>query len=249
MSTQVEQQIAAIAAAEEAAAPRKAFQPGTFLEAAFVDPAYIWPPVDGEGKNAIELQASSNLMDDDSLHTTDSMRQAMKLPDKPRTTLRTKKWWQCCKSDSAVEVVEMKEYEEQTKRAINARLLHKQMKKEADKLRRQKDKYSRVPEGILIYQLDTATHTIRLLSQPHARTNLKTLVREMQVASAAPSNSKSRRGIQLRGSNGEELTLEACEQRTAISWLEAIDMMLANRKDFSLVSVSSRAAPKHLVVT
>lgn len=235
-SAQVEQMAAA--AGGEAAEPRKAFQPGTYLEAAFVDPAYVWPPVDGEGKNAIELQASANLMDDDSLHTTDSMRQAMKLPEKPRTSLKKKKWWQCCKSDADVEVVDMKDFEEQTKRALSARQLHKQMKKDAEKLRRQKDKYSRVPEGILIYQLDTATHTLKLLSQPHAKTNLKTLVRELHIVSAAPSNSKTRRGIQIRGANGEELTLEACEQRTAISWLEAIDMMLANQKGFSKVSVT-----------
>ena len=31
---------------------------GTILEAAFVDSAYDWPPPEGIGKNAIELQAS-----------------------------------------------------------------------------------------------------------------------------------------------------------------------------------------------
>ena len=35
---------------------------GAILEAAFVDPAYAWPPVEGQGKNAIELQASTALM-------------------------------------------------------------------------------------------------------------------------------------------------------------------------------------------
>jgi hypothetical protein len=55
---------------------------GTILEAAFVDPAYPWPPVDGQGKNAIELQASAKLLDDDD-HTTDGEREAMKMPKKP----------------------------------------------------------------------------------------------------------------------------------------------------------------------
>lgn len=35
---------------------------GTILEAAFFDPAYSWPPAEGQGKNAIELQASTALM-------------------------------------------------------------------------------------------------------------------------------------------------------------------------------------------
>jgi hypothetical protein len=38
---------------------------------------------------------------------------------------------------------------------------------------------------------------------------------------------RSRRGILFTGVNGERVTLVACEQRTAIVWLESIDMMLA----------------------
>ena len=61
---------------------------GTVLEAAFVDPAYVWPPPDGEGRNAIELQASVNLMtmdDDDgaTVLTTESQKERMRLPEKP----------------------------------------------------------------------------------------------------------------------------------------------------------------------
>ena len=33
----------------------------------------------------------------------------------------------------------------------------------------------------------------------------------------------------LTGVDGSSVTLVACEQRTAIAWLEAIDLMLANK--------------------
>jgi hypothetical protein len=58
---------------------------GTIFEAAFVDPAYTWPPAEGQGKNAIELQASTALiksvapndrldeLDDDEVSLTPSM--------------------------------------------------------------------------------------------------------------------------------------------------------------------------------
>src|SRR5210317_1161364 len=59
---------------------------GTIFEAAFVDSAYSWPPAEGQGKNAIELQASTALMrsaahpndnvddlDDDEISLTPSM--------------------------------------------------------------------------------------------------------------------------------------------------------------------------------
>jgi hypothetical protein len=66
-------------------APNGQYAPwGTVLEAAFVDPAYQWPPPEGEGRNAIELQASVTLLDDgDSVKITDSMRQRMEIPPKP----------------------------------------------------------------------------------------------------------------------------------------------------------------------
>ena len=67
------------------------------------------------------------------------------------------------------------------------------------------------------------------MSQPHPKTDTTTLVHEMVIASASLSPDKTRRGMILKSIDGKTLTLVACEQRTAISWLEAIDLMLANK--------------------
>jgi hypothetical protein len=113
--------------------------------------------------------------------------------------------------------------------ALAVRKEHYAQKKARAKALRKKSRYRRVPEGILIYRLDTATQTISLMSEPHSKTDESTLLREMVVASARPSPDKSRRGMILIGVDGSSVTLVACEQRTAIAWLEAIDLMLANK--------------------
>jgi hypothetical protein len=208
---------------------------GTILEAAFVDPAYDWPPPDGVGKNAIELQASVNLIDDnDSVRTTESQKQRMKLPDKPVANPMDKKkgarWWNCCsKSGGDDVVIDLAEYENARRAAMQARKEHYAAKKARAKQFRMKSRYNRVPEGILIYRLDTATQTVSLMSEPHTKTDISKLVQEMVVVSARPSPDKSRRGMILSGTDGMTMTLVACEQRTAIAWLEAIDLMLANK--------------------
>jgi hypothetical protein len=213
---------------EEAVPPRHPASFGTILEAAFVDPAYQWPPPEGEGKNAIELQASISLIDDDdnSVKTTASQRKAMEIPPKPGTQVATKRWWNCCKSTDAL--VDLQGWERQKKAALQARKDHHQRKKLKEREHRRRTKYNRVPEGILIYRLDTATQLLTLLSEPHSKTDLATLVTEIVVASARPSSDKSRRGMILTGVDGKECMLVACEQRTAIAWLEAMDLMLAN---------------------
>ena len=213
---------------EEAPPPRSSAAFGTILEAAFVDPAYQWPPPDGEGKNAIELQASISLLeeDDSSVKTTESQRLAMEIPPKPQQAEKAKKWWNCCASDEAL--VDLHEWEQHKKAAIQARKEHQQKKKQREREMRKKQRYNRVPEGILIYRLDTATQLLTLLSEPHSKTDLSTLVTEVVVASARPSPDKSRRGMLLTGVDGKQVTIVACEQRTAIAWLEAMDLMLAN---------------------
>lgn len=201
---------------------------GTILEAAFVDPAYTWPPAEGEGRNAIELEASSSLMskgDDGSVATTESERNRMTIPPKP--SAGSGGLFGCCKSDSAV--ADQHEWEMARRQAINARKQHYAAKKSRSKEYRKKNRYSRVPEGIMIYRLDTSTQTLTLMSPPHAKTNTKDLVTEMVIASAAPSPNKTRRGMLLKSVDGKTLTLVACEQRTAVSWLETIDLMLANK--------------------
>jgi hypothetical protein len=205
---------------------------GTILEAAFVDPAYDWPPPDGIGKNAIELQASVNLMEDsDSVRTTESQKQRMTIPPKPTLDGANKKsrWWNCCKSGGDEAILSLAEYENAKRSALAARKEHYAEKKARAKALRKKSRYNRVPEGILIYRLDTATQTISLMSEPHSKTDESTLLTEMVVAAARPSPDKSRRGMILTGVDGSSVTLVACEQRTAIAWLEAIDLMLANK--------------------
>ena len=204
---------------------------GTILEAAFVDPAYAWPPVEGVGKNAIELQASIDLLEGDnvSVGTTESMRERMRPPARP-VIVPSKKWWQCCKKDDAA-IAQIREYEQKKMAAKEARKAYAHLKREKKKqkelARRMQTKYNRIPEGILIYRLDTSKKRLMLMSPPHNDTNLSTLVVEMTVVSAYPSPDKSRRGIVMVGADGQEATLTACEQRTAVSWLEAINLMTA----------------------
>ena len=214
---------------------------GNILEAAFVDPAYPWPAVEGAGRNAIELQASVDLLSGDniSVGTTESMRERMTPPERPVLT-PTKRWWQCCKKDKNV-IDQIREYERKKLAAKEARKAYAHLKKEKKKqkelARRMQTKYNRIPEGILIYRLDTSKKRLMLMSPPHDKTDLSTLVVEMTVVSAYPSDDKSRRGIVMVGADGQEVKLMACEQRTAVSWLEAINLMTAkaehSQKGFS----------------
>jgi hypothetical protein len=201
---------------------------GTILEAAFVHPDYTWPPVEGQGKNAIELQASSNLLKggaDDDDATTDGEREAMKMPKKP-TSMR-KGLLSCCASP---ELDVVNDYEQKKIAANKARLEYKARKKSKEREQRKKHRYTQVPEGIMIYRLDTANHTVQLMSQPSNEKGMEKVVDSMVVASSRPSNDSSRRGIEVTGIDGKTLSLVACEQRTAIAWCEAMDMMLANDK-------------------
>lgn len=230
---------------------------GTVLEAAFVDPAYQWPSPEGVGKNAIELQASINIMtdDNDSVKTTESQKKRMTIPENPANGKQGKKtrWWNCCgRSGGDSAILGLAEYEKAKRSALQERKIHYAAKKSRAREQRMKNRYNRVPEGILIYRLDTATQTISLMSETHDQTDTETLVRDITLVSARPSPDKSRRGMLLKGfvednldanaNAGEdreetrgdktlkEITMVACEQRTAIAWLEAIDLMLANKQ-------------------
>jgi len=210
---------------------------GTILEAAFVDPAYAWPPADGQGKNAIELQASSQLSkdnDDDSVFTTETAKERMAAPSKPVPQSSKKGFFSCCRGGAKEAVIspeQMREYEERKILAKEARKQHNLDKKERQKNKeralRRKEKYNRVPEGILIYQLNTSQRTLRLMSPPHDHTNLDTLVEECVIETAVPAPDKSRRALLITTEEGRTFTLTACEQRTATAWLEAIGLMHA----------------------
>lgn len=225
------------------------FPTGTILEAAFVDPAYSWPPKDGEGRNAIELQASvlllndNNAGDDDSMATTETEKRRMRMPRKPKLQDEgdapppKARWWKCCRNNDAVvdtsNADALREYQERKIQAKEARKSHKLSKREKlrqkEKEYRRKNKYNSVPEGILVYRLDTSTAELSLMSQPHAETDLHNLIVEMKVAKARPNADKSRRGIDFEGEDGTIATLVACEQRTATAWLEAASIMLAKK--------------------
>ena len=94
---------------------------GTILEAAFVDPAYSWPPQEGEGRNAIELQAATNLLkgvdpasqsvdgsdDEDDEDLVDPEPPKIKRKTKVVTTTETTTtsrcgFFRCCRSEDAV---------------------------------------------------------------------------------------------------------------------------------------------------
>jgi len=235
---------------------------GTVLEAAFVDPSYQWPPPDGVGKNAIELQASVNLFldDNESVKTTESQKQRMTIPANPAKKTVSKndennnrkgriRWWNCCRGGSGGDtaIIDLAEYEKAKRGALKHRKKHYAGKKARARQLRMKNRYNRVPEGILIYRLDTATQMISLMSDIHDKTDSETLVRDITVTSAKPSSDKSRRGMVLTGIVNaydedlcddvstsankiqKEISFVACEQRTSIAWLEAIDLMLANK--------------------
>ena len=226
---------------------------GTILEAAFVDSAYSFPPAEGQGKNAIELQATTLQDDEKSDHTSESLKRAMIMPTKPKpttptpkSTVKPKKSWGCCKNNNAV--VDTSEprsedasYKAAKESALTAQQIYKVMKKEKEREKRKEKRTERVPEGILIYKLDTANHTIELLSKPHSNTNMETLLTSMIVASAIPSDDATRRGIVLTGIDGSTATLVACEQRTAIAWMEAVDMMLGHKTKSKAVKASATA--------
>jgi hypothetical protein len=222
---------------------------GTILEAAFVDPAYGWPAVDGQGRNAIELQASASLMNHDSeddpnadiesVQTTDSMKRRMKMPSLPKSNNGGWKALLCCRKRYSSEE-EMRQYQEAKALAQQARREHAMQKKERAKQRerqlRRSEKYNRVPEGILIYRLDTSTGQLQLVSNLHAKSSSDQIVTQCIVQSAEAAPDKNRRSIRITAITEEQaqpqtFTLTACEQRTATAWLEAITIMTAKKRN------------------
>jgi len=125
------------------------------------------------------------------------------------------------------------EYRDKKKAILSMQKEKGELAKQQMKDQMLKDQYARIPEGIFIYRLDTATHTISLLSNPSSDTDLSILIKKIIVTDAYPSKDKSRRGILLMGDRGEQMELVACGQRTAIAWMEALKMMLGKREESS----------------
>mmetsp|Transcript_36 Transcript_36/g.97 ORF Transcript_36/g.97 Transcript_36/m.97 type:complete len:828 (-) Transcript_36:479-2962(-) len=232
---------------------------GTVLEAAFVDPAYVWPPEDGVGSLAIELQATEKLLDGVDHDAARLAREVQRVERKQakernssareiaaeaeedpevRREVRFFGCFACCKDSSghvdprASRPPGTEEEEEEDEEDDDEEdPLMGDMKSIRSAPRNQSEledrsRYSRVPEGILVYRLDTRDRTIELLSPPHPNTEVESLLTYMVVNRAEPGT-KSRREVKLTGIDGQVHAIEACEQRTAISWLEAIEMMLS----------------------
>jgi hypothetical protein len=222
---------------------KKGLLNGTILEAAFVDPAYPWPPIEGQGKNAIELKANPNLLTPDVTEierpVSSTVTTAVNTPTITTKTTSAKSGKKClfgCRKGADQAVVTEKE--QQTAVALQAATDEKKrqaMKVVTDDQKRE-ERYNRVPEGILIYRLNTSNHTLTLVSPPSTHTDRVTLIESMIIASAKPSTDKSRRGIDMVGIDGTKSTLIACEQRTAIAWCEAMDMMMGNKERSAAVA-------------
>jgi hypothetical protein len=228
---------------------------GTILEAAFVDPAYNWPPKEGEGVNAVELEASPYL-----LAKTEDETNADELEYPPAPNLKGKKQvvtetetyttarcgvFKCCKSEEQVVNTHTRtipmDPEEKARLQREYTEKREMVRKKRKEKKEDQEKYARVPDGVLIYRLDTSAHTVSLISAPNSNTDLRTLMTDIVVTDAYPSKSASRRGIILVDENGKSYELIACEQRSATSWMEALNMMLGKGRGgakFSKVSIT-----------
>mmetsp|Transcript_18755 Transcript_18755/g.21570 ORF Transcript_18755/g.21570 Transcript_18755/m.21570 type:complete len:852 (+) Transcript_18755:158-2713(+) len=253
----------------------------TYLEGAFVDPAYTYPPADGQGKHAIELQASSALLkavDEPETHAEyNTSYDVPQSSPSPKNRVRTKTtttyeqtesyrglpWMRCCRQTDTQVIDQTRQVDEEELARIHSSrkletLTREERKVAAKEERRQArnktrldrktreleaNKYSRVAEGILVYRLDTYKATISLLSGPSSNTDTGSLMTEMVVHAAYPcAEFTHRRAIALVGEDGRQEILTACEQRTAIAWLEAIEMMLSRRNNISMArGLSSRS--------
>ena len=245
--------------------PTASITHGSILEAAFVDPGYSWPPAEGQGQNAIELQASNVLLDEiDPSNPLDPNDPNLIYPEPPKIRARRKIvtttettttyrgcLWKCCRSNGEA-VVHTHEGDPEVDPKQRAQLKEDYLRKREqirlnrverlNQLRQDRFKkqiYDNVPEGILVYRLDTSTRTVSLLTGPGSNTDLETLVEEVMVMDASPSEDGSRRGIQILGGDGKFCVLTACDQRTAIAWLEAMNMMLGKRSSKQVQKVGS----------
>mmetsp|Transcript_7226 Transcript_7226/g.7901 ORF Transcript_7226/g.7901 Transcript_7226/m.7901 type:complete len:733 (-) Transcript_7226:2260-4458(-) len=227
------------------APPQSNSYAGAILEGAFVDPAYHWPPADGEGKNAVELKASSKLLkneDDADLAypAVPKIKHKRKVVTETEivTVGRCGGFFSCCRSEEAVinthtldEPVDPTEKERLKNEYFHKREIVKRKRKEKKMEKKEKEKYNLVPEGVLVYRLDTAQKTITLCSAPSSNTSFKDVMTEMVIVDAVPSRATNRRGIMLTGDTGIKVEIVACEQRIATAWMEAINMMLGKDRN------------------
>lgn len=219
---------------------------GIILEGAFVDPAYAWPPKEGEGPLAVELEASIYGVDDLQYPEPPKIKtKRIVVTEKETYTVARCGFFKCCRSDQHVVnryskslPVDLKEKESLKSDYLSKKNKFNQLRKEKRKQSRDGEKYARVPDGVLIYRLDTSNCTVTLISAPNSNTVMQSLMTNITVVDASPSKSVSRRGIMLTDKGGDKYELVACEQRTATSWMEALNMMLGKGKGIGKVRLS-----------
>ena len=226
---------------------------GTILEGAFIDPAYTWPPEEGVGKNAFEVVSKG----------TGSTEEDLTYPEIPKIKARRKVitetqivstgrcggFFKCCTTEEAVvnTHTETIPVDPEEKERLKNEYLQKRdqvKKKRRERKKATTKKYSDVPEGVLVYRLDTAQKSITLISAPNSNTDMKNLMTEIIVVDAVPSRAMNRRGIMLTGNNGETVEIVACEQRTATSWMEALNLMLGKDR-YGMKKVSLIFCPSY----
>ncbi len=196
------------------------------------------------GKNAVEIVSND----------TGETEEDLSYPEVPKIKARRKVIteseivqkgrcfgvFNCCKSEEAVlnthtETIPIDPDEKERLREEYLQKREQVKKKRRErkvklKLKEKEKKYNIVPEGVLVYRLDTSQKLVTLISAPSSNTDMANLVTEIVVLDASPSRSSNRRGIILTGESGETFELVACEQRTATSWMETLNIMLGKEK-------------------
>ena len=178
--------------------------------------------IDGRAKYAVELAANDDVLD--GMDNDDNVA----VPVNATPTKKKSGGFCCGGKGSTIDAVDTEaqaraDADRSAKEAAELELKRKQAAEAADK-------YKNVPEGILIYRLNTISHKVELVSKPSSNTDVVNLMKDMVISAASSSNDTHRRGICLTGVDGSRATIVACEQRTAIAWLEAIEMMLTRSK-------------------
>lgn len=216
---------------------------GTILEGAFIDPAYQWPPSEGMGTNSLEVIDTQNTQSTE----FDNNDEDLKYPSVPKVKAKRRViteteitrvgrcggFFKCCASEDAVihthtETVptDPNEKERLKQEYLTQRSIVKQKRKDRRIKQMEDQKYTRVPDGVLVYRLDTVKEEITLISAPNSNTDMRSLMTKMKVVDAKASGNTNRKGILLTLDDGEVVEIVACEQRTATSWMEALNMML-----------------------
>ena len=211
---------------------------GTILEGAFIDSAYTQTGDEANvANNRYEVVSKGTGSTEDDLAYPEvpkiKARRRVITETEVVTTGRCGGLFKCCTTEEAVVnthtetmPVDEEEKERLKKEYLTKRADVKKKRRERKLERAEEQKYSSVPDGVLVYRLDTAQNSITLISAPNGNTDMTSLMTEMNIIDAMPSESSSRRGILLIGDDGAECEIVACEQRTATSWMEALNMML-----------------------